>query len=101
MSGSFPHHASKLFYSTLESLGLQTRNSLTFDAFNNGRTVTFFNFVTEDVHNAIPLDKSGNLRINLSFAKGHNQNRVIMFFADTTGIIEIDNYRHVRCIVPA
>ncbi len=98
---SFPHHASKLFYTTLESLGLDTRNSLTFDAFNKGRTVCFFNFVTEDVHNAIPLDKSGNLRINLSFAKGRNHNRVIMFFADTTGVIEIDHYRHVRCIVRA
>ncbi len=33
---SFPHHALKLFYTTLESLGLDTRNSLTFDAFNKG-----------------------------------------------------------------
>ncbi len=62
---SFPHHALKLFYTTLESLGLDTRNSLTFDSFNKGRTVRFFNFVTEDVHNAIPLDKSGNIIINL------------------------------------
>lgn len=101
INSTFPHHSAKLYYTTLEALGLEKHNSLTFEAFNKGRTVTHFNFVTEDVQNGIPLEKSGNLRINLTFAKGHNQNRVVMFFADTTGIIEIDNYRHVRCIVRA
>ncbi len=37
---SFPHHASKLFYTTLDSLGLNTRNSLIFDAFNKGQYVS-------------------------------------------------------------
>ena len=98
---AFPHHAARLFYSTIEALGLETSNTLTFQGFKEGRTLCAFNFVTEDIHNAIPLERSGNLRINLNFAKGHSSNLVIMFFADTTGIIEIDNHRHVRCIVRA
>lgn len=97
----FPHHAARLYYSTLEALGLETQNSLTFSAFQEGRTLCAFNFVTENIDNGIPLDQSGNMRINLTFNKGHSSNLVIMFFAETTGIIEINSHRNVRCIVRA
>lgn len=98
---SFPHHASRLFYNTMESLGLETHNNLTLNSFKNGRTVCVFNFISEDVQNAIPLEKSGNLRINLGFNKGVDRNLVVLLFADTTGVIQIDSQRHVRCIVRA
>ena len=97
----FPHHTARLYYSTLEALGLETHNSLTFNAFKEGRTLCAFNFVPENIDNGIPLDKSGNLRVNLTFNKGHTSNLVIMFFAETTGIIEINSHRNVRCIVRA
>lgn len=97
----FPHHVSRLFYSTLEGLGLETANNLTLQAFAEGRTLCAFNFVTEDVENGIPLEKSGNMRISLTFNKGHNRNLVIIFFADTTGVIEIDAHRQVTCQVRA
>ena len=65
----FPHHVSRLFYSTLEGLGLETANNLTLQAFAEGRTLCAFNFVTEDVENGIPLEKSENMRISLTFIK--------------------------------
>lgn len=98
---AFPHHTAGIYYSTLEALGLETRNSLTFQAFKAGRTVCAFNFVTEDIENGIPLEKSGNLRISLSFAQAQKQNLIIIFFAETLGLIDIDSRRHVKCIVRA
>lgn len=56
-----------------------------------------FNFVTEDINNGIALEKSGNLRVNLTFNKGHDRNLVIISFADTTGIIDTDSNRQVTC----
>lgn len=97
----FPHHVSRLFYSTLEGLGLETANNLTLQTFGKGQTICAFNFVTEDVENGIPLEKSGNMRISLTFNKGYNRNLVIIFFADTTGVIDIDAHRQVTCQVRA
>ena len=82
-----------LFYATLEGLGLETNNNLSLSAFVAGRTICAFNLVTEDVDNGIPLDKTGNMRVQLTFNQGRNRNLVIIFFADTTRVIEIDAHR--------
>lgn len=91
----FPNHASSLYYLTLETLGLENNLSLAFDAF------CAFIFVPEDIEIGVPLEKSGYMRISLTFSEEVDKNRVIMFFATTTGVIEIDSHRHVRCIVRA
>ncbi|XP_042855398.1 uncharacterized protein LOC122242213 [Penaeus japonicus] len=97
----FPNHTSSLYYATLETLGLENDHTLAYDGFVKGRTICAFNFIPEDIENGIPLEKSGNMRISLTFKEGVNANRVIIFFANTTGVIEIDAHRHVRCIVRA
>lgn len=97
----FPHHTAGLYYATLEALGLETRNSLTYETFKQGRTICSFRFVSEDIADGVPLDRSGNLRINLSFSEAQNSNLVIIFFAETLGVINIDSHRHVKCIVRA
>lgn len=97
----FPHNVSRLFYSTLDTLGLETKHNLSLSGFSEGRTLCAFNFVSEDIENGVPLDKSGNMRISLAFKKGQKKNLVIIFFADTTGVIELDAHRQVTCHVRA
>ena len=101
LHSQFPDKYSKIYYSCLEALGLETTHMLRYDAFAQGRSLFIFNFVDENVDNGIPVEKSGNLRINLAMVKAENKNRVILLFANTTGIIEIDSQRSVRCIVRA
>ena len=101
LHSQFPNKYSKIYYSCLEALGLETTHMLRYDAFSQGRSLFVFDFVDENVDNGIPVEKSGNLRINLAMAKAENKNRVILLFANTTGIIEIDSHRSVRCIVRA
>ena len=98
---NFAYHVSGLFYATLKGLGLETNNNLSLSAFVANRTICAFNLVTEDVDNGIPLDKTGNMRVQLTFNQGRNRNLVIIFFANTTGVIEIDTHRQVTCQVSA
>lgn len=97
--GEFPNHTSSLYYSTLETLGLENSHTLTYDAFAQGRTICAFNFVPEDIQSGVPFEKSGNMSINLTFNEGVDKNRDIVFFVSTTGVIEINSHHHVRCIV--
>ena len=98
---NFSHQVSRLFYAILEGLGLETNNNPSLSAFTAGRTIYAFNFVTEDVDNGIPLDKTGNMHVQLTCNQGQNRNLVIIFFANTTGVIEIDTHRQVTCQVSA
>ena len=98
---NFAYHVSGLFYATLEGLGLETNNNLSLSTFAAGSTICAFNFVMEDVDNGIPLDETGNMRVQLTFKQGQNRNLVIIFFADTIGVIEIDAHRQVTCQVRA
>ena len=82
---NFPHHVSQLFYATLKCLGLETNKNLFLSAFAAARTICAFDFVTEDVDNGIPLDKTGNMDMQLTFNQGQKRNLVIIFFATPQG----------------
>lgn len=98
---SFPDRFSKLYYTALESLGLDSQHSLCYDAFGKGRTVCIFNLLPEETQNSLPVERSGNLRIQAEFAKGEPENRLIILFSDTLGILEIDSQYNIRCKVRA
>lgn len=97
----FPYNYSRLYYTTLQALGLDSQHTLTYDAFANGRTVCAFNFVAEEAENSIAVERSGNLRVSLNFKKPVNKNRLVLFLAETLGVIEIDEQRLVRVSVRA
>ena len=101
LHSEFPHNYSNLYFSTLESLGVESDHTLTYDVFGNGRTICVFNFVSEEIDNAHPVAKSGNLRVNLTLKQPVQENMIVLFFANTTGVIYIDKFRHARCLVRA
>ena len=83
------------------ALGVETPHSLMYDGFAKDRTICVFNLIPEETVNSLKVERSGNLRIQTEFAKGENKNRMIVFFADTTGVLEVDKNYTVRCVVRA
>ncbi len=63
--------------------------------------ILHFNLVPEAVRDAYPVELSGNLRINLAFKTSVTENYMILLFANTTGIIQIDSFRQVKSLVRA
>ena len=94
-NGEFSH----LFYECQKSIGIDTGNMITYNSFEKGRSVFCFNFINEPVEDSLPVERSANLRLSLSFKQAMQSPHVIILLADTTGIISIDNQRIVTCDV--
>ena len=96
---SFPNNYSQSYYETIKTLGLDNDHMITFDAYNSGRSVFMFNFVKEPVEEALPIETSASLRINLKLNHNLQSPHVIILLADTIGLLSIDNQRMVTCDV--
>ncbi|XP_069937312.1 uncharacterized protein [Cherax quadricarinatus] len=101
ISSDFPHHYSKLYYEAINSLGIEEENLILYESFASGRTINIFNLTDSQVEDALPIEKSGNLRIELQFSKPAPHNKVVLLFAQTTGVLSIDQNRSVHCDVRA
>ncbi|XP_068240853.1 uncharacterized protein F54H12.2-like [Palaemon carinicauda] len=98
----FPENYSHLYYETLKSLGLTYDHLIHFDCYDRGRTVIAFNFKPEiALMDTLEVEKNGDLRINLTFDRQINENRIILLFGETQGVITIDQNRNVYCDVRA
>ena len=95
----FPHSYSQCYYQVQKALGIDKNNLLTYDTFKNGRSVFMFNFVNEPTEEALPVESSASLRINLKFGQNLSTPHVIILLADTTGLLSIDSQRFVNCDV--
>ena len=94
-SGDYSH----LFYECQKSLGIDTGNMITYDSFDKGRSIFCFNFINEPVEDSLPIERSANLRMTLTFKQAMQTPHVIILLADTTGLITIDKQRIVSCDV--
>lgn len=91
----FPTHASRLYYATLKSLGLETDHLITYKSFLQGRTILGVDLRSEQVKNAISVEKNGNLRIDMTFGKPKDENRICLMFGETNAILNINENRTV------
>ena len=101
ISAKFPHQTAQAYYETCSALGLGYDHLLTFEGFKNGGTLFVFDFSNEQLDDIIPLEKSGNLRISLTFSSGVAHNRLILLFGESMGILNIYEDRTVMCDVRA
>ena len=98
---TYPTEITQVYYDTLEAVGLTSDTLLTYEAFSNGKAVYVINLEGETLENALPVEKSGNLRIHLTFGEASDENRVIFLFGDTLGVMGVDRDRTVTCDVRA
>lgn len=95
----FPNKMAQVYYEMQKAIGLERDNLISYDAFHSGRAVFYFNFVSEDMQEALPVEMSASMRINLKFSTPVNSNTVIILFAETIGLMTIDADRTVLCDV--
>ena len=95
-SMQFPHQCSRVFYQTLEALGLENKTCLSYDVFKEGHTLFVFNLLPEDLRNALPVEQSGNLRLSITLKEGVNKNLIVMLFGDIKSVLSIDQSRNVH-----
>ena len=99
MSANFPDDYSELYYESLKTLSLDYDSLLHYDSFNSGRMIVALNFISELKEDALELEKSGNLRIQMTFATPRNENRIILLLGETQGIMSIDGERNINVFV--
>ena len=83
---------SRSFYEAQNAIVVDGNNMLSYVSYQNGRSVFCFNFVNETVEDSLPVERSANLRMILTFKQSLTSPHVILL-ADTTGITTIDNQR--------
>lgn len=91
----FPNNISNLYYITQKSLGLTHENMISYDSFSRGRTLMYFNFITEDMEDALPVEMSASMRINLKLRVNTASPIVVILLAETTGLLSIDSARGI------
>ncbi|XP_069177093.1 uncharacterized protein [Procambarus clarkii] len=101
IGGDFDNHYSRLYYETLKTLGLERDSLLAYDSFNKGRSIFTFDLTTIQTKDSLPVEKSGNLHMELEFGGGVTYNRLVLLFGETTGVLSIDGQRTVLCDVRA
>ena len=99
INSKFPHDFSQLYFATLKTIGTEFDSLIHFDAFNEGRTVIALNFKSEFAEDTMEIDKSGNLRLEMTFDTPKNENRVILLLGESQGVLSIDGDRNVECHV--
>ena len=92
---SLPKQFAPVYHYTLKALGLEQHHLVSYDAFTKGRMIIALDLMAEDVKEAIDPEFSGNLRINISFSKAADSNRILLLFGDTQGIIRINGSRQI------
>ena len=101
LQSNFPNEIAQLYFDTLNSIGVLSDTLVTHAAFTNGKTFFVVNFDQEDLKNVIPIEKSGNLRIELTFGERVDRNRIIFLFGDSVGVLNVGQDRVVTCDVRA
>ena len=90
-----------IYHDRLSAIGLFRDTLLTEKGYKGGKFFLLIDFEQEQLENVLPLEKSGNLRITLTFGETVPHNRLIFLFGDTTGVLAIDKDRQVLCEVRA
>ena len=55
----------------------------------------YFNFITEDMEDALPVEMSASMRINLKLRVNTATPIFVILLAETTGLLSIDSARGI------
>lgn len=95
----FPSRVARAYYEGIRSVGVEHDNIISLESFREGRSLFNFNFITEEMKDALPVEMSAMMRITLDFGTPLTAPHIVMLFGDTTGILSIDNDRMIHCDV--
>ncbi|XP_068227639.1 uncharacterized protein [Palaemon carinicauda] len=99
INAAFPERVVQAYYESRKAIGIDDENIISLDSFTEGRTIFNFNFVHEDMEEALPVERSASMRIILKLTTAVTTPHLIMLFGDTTGILSIDADRIIHCDV--
>ena len=85
------------YYESIKSNGVDNGGLLYYNAFKNGRAIFTFNFVNEDLREAIPVELNANMRISITFKENLANPHIVMLIAETMAILSVDHERNVHC----
>ena len=95
MNISFPHRFANVLHHTISNL--RTDNHLlTYENFNEGRTIFCWDLAATDCNDVLEVEKTGNLRISLHTHTPLTENTYIYIVGITNGFIQIDASRRVK-----
>lgn len=89
------------YYESINHSSIQKGGLITYNGFKNGRAIFNFNFVNEDLKDAVPVELSANMRITITFKERLDNPHVVLLLAETVGILSIDKDRNIHCDVRA
>ena len=96
LNASFPKEVASMFHHTLLNMK-NDKNLMNLKNFKEGRTIFTWDLKNSDSDDVLALQKSGNVRINLQTAIENTENIIAYVVGLTTGLIEIDANKRVRC----
>ena len=84
----FPH--------TLINNGNIGKNLLSQKTFKDGRTIFVWDLRPSDSSDTIPLERSGNLRLNIQTSTVNTENYIVYVVGVTNGLITVDSNKRVK-----
>ena len=84
-----------LYDACIRSIGLDTNHLLTKEKFREGCSIVCLDLVPERIEDAVPLDISGHLKIDMDFSN-IQENVLCCIIGDTNGVLYVDQYRNVN-----
>ena len=95
ITADYPRKYSKLYATTLEALGYEKDHMISKFGFKSGSCVMMFDLRKSTDMNTVPLEINGSMRLNLTLERGATQNRVVLLFGETRGVLTINPDRRV------
>ena len=85
----------QVFHHTLANIQ-SNDHLLSLKNFKKGRTIYCWNLTASDTGETLPIEATGNLRLNIQSKKPNTENLIVYVLGLSTAIIEIDSGRRVK-----
>ena len=96
LNATFPKHVASMFHHTLINNGNIGQNLLSQKTFKDGRTIFVWDLRPSESSDTIPLERSGNLRLNIQTATANTENYIVYVVGVTNGLITVDSNKRVK-----
>ena len=88
-------NVTELYYATLHSLGMDGKHLIDFPGFSNGKHLQVYDLTTIQSKESVHPEVTGNLRISITFKTPPTSPKVILVFAETLAVLEVDADRNI------
>ena len=96
LNATFPKQIASMFHHTLINNGNIGENLLSQKTFKDGRTIFVWDLRPSDSSDTIPLERSGNLRLNIQTSTVNTENYIVYVVGVTNGLITVDSNKRVK-----